>query len=61
VLKQAFLAGLTEAVQSLPTPASVQQVMGSRKKADVLQQGKLRMRAEVIRRMRLWRPKPQNQ
>ncbi len=56
VLKQAFLAGLAEAVQALPSPVSFQQVMGSRKKADVLQQGKMRLREEAIRRIRLWRP-----
>ncbi len=56
VLKQAFLAGVTEAVQALPPRVNFQQVMGSRKEADVLQQGKNRMREEVARRIRLWRP-----
>jgi ketose-bisphosphate aldolase len=56
VLKQAFLAGVTEAIQTLSSPLSVQQVMGSRKEADVLQQGKLKMRAEVVPRIRLMRP-----
>jgi ketose-bisphosphate aldolase len=56
VLKQAFLAGLTEAIRALPQRVSFQQVMGSRKEADVLQQGKNRMREEVARRIRLWRP-----
>jgi ketose-bisphosphate aldolase len=56
VLKKAFLAGVTDAVGALPAEVSYQQVMGSRKEADVLQQGKLRMRAEVVRRIRLMRP-----
>jgi ketose-bisphosphate aldolase len=59
VLKQAFLAGLTEAVQALPAQVSYHQVMGSRKEADVLQQGKIRMREEAIRRIRLWKPNHQ--
>ncbi len=53
-LKRAFLEGLTEAIQNLPARVSYHQVMGSRKEADVLQQAKLRMKDEVIRRMRLW-------
>ncbi len=53
VLKKAFLAGLAEAIHALPAEVSYQQVMGSRKQADVLQQGKLRMRAEVSRLIRL--------
>lgn len=53
VLKQAFLDGIMEAVANLPPGASIQETMGSRKEADVLQQGKLRMKDEVIRRIRL--------
>jgi ketose-bisphosphate aldolase len=56
VLKQAFLAGLTEAVGALPSQVNAHQVMGSRKGADILQQGKLRMREEVARRIQLMRP-----
>jgi ketose-bisphosphate aldolase len=56
VLKQAFLAGLSEAVKALPPQLGFHQVMGSRKESDVLQQGKLRMRQEVVRRIRLMRP-----
>jgi len=56
ILKQAFLAGVTEAVRTLPPQVSIHQVIGSRKEADVLQQGKSRMREEVARRIRLWRP-----
>jgi ketose-bisphosphate aldolase len=55
VLKQAFLDGVAEAIAALPAGVSVQQTMGSRKEADVLQQGKARMREEVRRRIRLWR------
>ncbi len=57
ILKQTFLIGLTEAIQTLPAPVSYQQVMGSRKQTDVLQQAKERMKAEVIRRLRLMRAK----
>jgi ketose-bisphosphate aldolase len=56
VLKQAFLAGLTEAVAKIPSQVSFHQAMGSRKEPDVLQQGKKRMREEVARRIRLMRP-----
>ncbi len=56
VLKKAFLAGVTEAIQTLPSQVSFQQVMGSRKQADVLQQGKARMKEEVVRRIRLMNP-----
>jgi len=55
-LKQAFLYGLAEAIAALPPGLSIQQTMGSRKEADVLAQGKLRMREEVVRRIRLMRP-----
>lgn len=55
-LKRAFLAGLQEAVAALPARVNYHLVMGSRKEADVLQQAKLRMQAEVARRMRLWQP-----
>jgi len=55
-LKKSFLAGVIEAASALPAEVSIQQVMGSRKEADVLQQGKIRMRAEVTRRIRLMRP-----
>lgn len=54
VLKQAFLDGIADAMASLPAGVSVQQTVGSRKAADVLQQGKARMREEVARRIRLW-------
>ena len=55
VLKQAFLDGVAEAISALPPAAGVHQVMGSRKEADILQQGKVDMREEVARRIRLWR------
>jgi ketose-bisphosphate aldolase len=56
VLKRAFLDGLREATAALPPTVAIHQVMGSRKEADVLQQGKERMRQEVCRRIRLMRP-----
>jgi ketose-bisphosphate aldolase len=56
VLKQAFLEGLREAITNLPSQIAIHQVMGSRKEDDVLQQGKARMREEVIRRIRLMQP-----
>lgn len=56
ILKKAFLGGVAEAVGALPAEVSYQQVMGSRKETDILQQGKVKMRAEVVRRIRLMRP-----
>lgn len=56
VLKQAFLDGVRAAISQLPPDLSVQQTMGSRKEADVLQQGKLRVKEEVVRRIRQMRP-----
>jgi ketose-bisphosphate aldolase len=53
VLKRAFLEGITEAVRTLPAEVGYHQVVGSRKAADILQQGKVRMREEVARRIRL--------
>ena len=53
VLKRAFLEGVAAAVRSLPTEVGYHQVVGSRKEADILQQGKVRMRDEVRRRIRL--------
>lgn len=55
-LKRAFLAGLVAGVEALPAHVSYHQVIGSRKPADVLQQAKDQLRAEVRRRIRLWRP-----
>ena len=56
ILKQAYLDGLKDAVAALPSTVAVHQVMGSRNNADVLQQGKVRVRQEVSRRIRLMRP-----
>jgi ketose-bisphosphate aldolase len=56
ILKRAFLEGLREAILDLPSHIAIHQVMGSRKKDDVLQHGKARMYEEVIRRIRLMRP-----
>jgi fructose-bisphosphate aldolase class II len=54
-LKAAFLDGLADAVRTLPSRVNYHQVVGSRKEADVLQQAKLRLRDEIVRRMRQWR------
>ncbi|NQU09144.1 class II fructose-bisphosphate aldolase [bacterium] len=56
VLKGAFLAGIQDAIAALPPQVNVLQAMGSRKEADVLQQGKLRMRREVVRLIRWLKP-----
>lgn len=56
VLKQAFLEGLSDAIAALPDDVGFHQVMGSRKESDVLQQAKLRVRQEVVQRIRLMRP-----
>ena len=53
VLKRAFLEGVAAAVHSLPAEIGYHQVVGSRKEADILQQGKVRIRDEVHRRIRL--------
>jgi ketose-bisphosphate aldolase len=55
-LKQAFLDGVAEAVGVLPSQVNAHLFMGSRKEADVLQRGKVRMREEVARRIRLLNP-----
>ncbi len=55
-LKSAFLAGLADAVRTLPPHLSAHQTIGSRKETDVLQQAKLRLRDEIARRIRLWQP-----
>jgi ketose-bisphosphate aldolase len=56
VLKQSFLEGMAAAIAALSADAGIQEVMGSRKAADVLQQGKVRMKDEVIHRIRLLHP-----
>lgn len=61
VLKQEFMIGMNQAVHALPEQPSFHQVIGSRKSTDVLQQGKLRMKEEVARRIRLMRPGSPNQ
>jgi ketose-bisphosphate aldolase len=55
-LKQAFLEGVRDSIYALPPGFKIQQVMGSRKETDILQQGKNRMCQEVACRIRLWRP-----
>ena len=56
VLKRAFLEGVADAVHALTIEVGYHQVIGSRKEADILQQGKLRVCAEVTHRIRLLRP-----
>jgi ketose-bisphosphate aldolase len=56
-LKRAFLEGVVSAIPSAPAEIGYHQVVGSRKEADILQQGKLRVRAEVARRIELLRPR----
>jgi len=56
-LKQAFLDGLREAVGTAPPQASAHLLMGSRKPGDLLLAGQERMQQEVVRRIRLMRPK----
>ena len=57
VLKRAFFQGVSEAVETSPAEdIDYQLVMGSRKPEDILQRGKQRMKKEVVRRIRLWRP-----
>ncbi len=53
VLKRAFLEGVAAAVRSLPVEPGYHQLVGSHKEADILQQGKVRMRDEVRRCIRL--------
>lgn len=56
LLKQAFLDGVAGAIYRLPPAPGIQQVMGSRKETDILQQGKLEVCQAVVRRMRAWNP-----
>ena len=56
-LKRAFFHGVSEAVEKVTTDKiDYQLIMGSRKHEDILQKGKQRMKEEVTRRIRLWRP-----
>jgi ketose-bisphosphate aldolase len=55
-LKRAFLAGLVEGVEALPPRVSYHLAIGSRKPGDVMQRAKDHLRAEIVRRIRLWRP-----
>jgi len=55
-MKTAFLDGVTDAIKRLPKDYDIQDVLGSRKEMDVLQQGKNRVRDEVAYRMKLWKP-----
>lgn len=59
-LKRAFLEGVAQAIAALPTPVAYHQSVGSRKQADILQQGKDRVRAEVARRIELLQSRGQS-
>jgi ketose-bisphosphate aldolase len=51
ILKQRCLEGVREALAALPETPDIQALVGSRKAADFLQQGKARVRKEVLLRM----------
>lgn len=51
ILKQRYLEGAREALAGLSGSPDIQSVVGSRKASDFLQQGKARVRDEVLRRM----------
>jgi fructose-bisphosphate aldolase class II len=54
ILKQLFLGGVREAMGALPAQVNLQEVIGSRNAADLLQGAKERVKAEVMRRMVLY-------
>jgi ketose-bisphosphate aldolase len=54
VLKQVFLDGVREALNSLPARVNVHDVLGSRKKADLMNVGKARMCSKVRELIRLY-------
>jgi len=56
VLKQIFLKGICEAIESRPEKINIHELMGSRRDADIMLQGKLKMREEVVRRIRIYNP-----
>ncbi|MBM3189557.1 MAG: class II fructose-bisphosphate aldolase [Chloroflexi bacterium] len=53
-LKRAFLAGIREALASLPDPFDPHLAMGSRKAGDILGLGKARMKREIAQRIQLY-------
>jgi fructose-bisphosphate aldolase class II len=54
VLRRVFLDHLRRALEGLPARVNLQQVLGSRKPADLLQPAKEAVKAEVMRRMALY-------
>lgn len=54
IMKQVFLAGVREAIGSLPDKLDIQQAVGSRKTGDVLLAGKMRVKDEVMHRLRIY-------
>jgi fructose-bisphosphate aldolase class II len=55
ILKQVFLEGLRDALAALPARVNLLEAVGSRKANDVQQRAKERMKAEVMRRMAVYR------
>lgn len=53
-LKQAYLAGIREAIGSLGTHHSIHRVIGSREPEDIFMHGKARVKAEIAQYMRLY-------
>jgi len=51
ILKQRYLEGAREALGNLPANPDIQALVGSRKAADFLRQGKVRVKEEVLLRM----------
>jgi fructose-bisphosphate aldolase class II len=51
-LKQAFLAGMREALTALPEPVDPHLAMGSHEKGDVFAYGKARMKQEIVALMK---------
>ena len=56
ILKKLFLEGMMKALKGRTAGAGIHELMGSRRGQDVMEQGKARMREEVIRRMRVYNP-----
>jgi ketose-bisphosphate aldolase len=54
ILKVLFLEGVREAMPAAGGKVDIQQVVGSRNAPDIMQRGKARMKAEVIRRLKLY-------
>ncbi len=55
VLKKIYIEYIRSAVQELPAKAKVQDLVGSRKASDIFEQAKDAVKAEVIRRMLVYR------